>query len=131
MTEIAAAGAISLWVLPAYFLHRLLTIFRVMRYGLKAEAECVEVQISSGRDDTTYHHVFEFDAADGRRIRFSEDVAQGIQRGYRTVVHYDPANPERTATIASRDDIAPILLPAFGLLVGGAVWIAFLPAAFS
>ncbi|WP_245700714.1 DUF3592 domain-containing protein [Streptomyces roseifaciens] len=128
---ITAAGLIGLGALPAYFLHRLLTVFKVMRYGLKAEAECVEVQVSSGREDTSYHHVFEFDAADGRRIRFSEDVSQGIQRGYRTVAHYHPANPERTATIASREDLAPILLPAFGLLVTGSLWIAFLPAAFS
>ncbi|MGK5547290.1 DUF3592 domain-containing protein [Streptomyces sp. URMC 127] len=121
---------VALGALPAYFAHRLLAIFRVLRHGLKAEAVCVEVQMSSGREDTTYHHVFEFDAADGRRIRFSEDVSQGIGRGYRTVAHYDPADPSRTATIAGRDDLAPVLLPAFGALVGGFIWISVFLAAF-
>ncbi|MEH6374112.1 DUF3592 domain-containing protein [Streptomyces sp. KLMMK] len=127
----AVVGLIGLGALPGYFLHRLLVIVRVMRYGLKAEAECVDVQMSMGREDTSYHHVFEFDAADGRRIRFSEDVSQGIQRGYRTIVHYHPANPERTATIASREDLAPILLPVFGVLVGGSLWMALLATALS
>ncbi|WP_144440854.1 DUF3592 domain-containing protein [Streptomyces roseifaciens] len=126
--------SIVLWVamglLPGYFLHRLVTILKVLLRGLKTEAECVEVRMSSGRDDVTYHHVFEFDAADGRRIRFSEDVSQGIERGYRTVVHYDPANPERTATIASREDLAPVLFPAFGVLIGGFICLASAAAVF-
>ncbi|MFI9235390.1 hypothetical protein [Streptomyces sp. NPDC053079] len=42
----------------------------------------------------------------------------------------DPANPERTATIASREDLAPVLLPGFGVLVGGSLWLAVFMGAF-
>ncbi|WP_058043774.1 hypothetical protein [Streptomyces roseifaciens] len=67
---------------------------------------------------------------DGRRIRLSEDVSQGIQRGYRTVIHYDSAKPERTASIAGGEDLAHILLPGFGVLVRGSLWLAVFVAAF-
>ncbi|MGW1889672.1 DUF3592 domain-containing protein [Streptomyces sp. NPDC002004] len=116
-----------------HLLRRLLRIRRVLFGGATAEAECVSVRNVESRVDTVSshrYHVFAFQAPDGRRIEYVEDAAAAYtQVGYRTVVHFDPADPEGTATIAGRDDLAPVIVPAIAFLavtffLGLFVWLA-------
>ncbi|MGW2562447.1 DUF3592 domain-containing protein [Streptomyces sp. NPDC001514] len=114
---------LGLGFLFARLLRRLLRILRVMTGGAKAEGVCVDVRDTSSRSDpgTSHrHHVFAFETGEGQRIEYVEDAASmGTPRGYRTTVHYDPADPARTATIAGRDDMAPVLVPGCALVATG------------
>ncbi|MFD7442522.1 DUF3592 domain-containing protein [Streptomyces sp. NPDC059909] len=111
---------VGLGLLFVHLLRRLLRIRRVMAHGAKAEGVCVDVRDTPSRSDsgTSHrHHVFAFETDDGRRIEYVEDAASmGTPRGYRAIVRYDPADPAGTATIAGRDDMAPILVPGCALV---------------
>ncbi|MGW2860288.1 DUF3592 domain-containing protein [Streptomyces sp. NPDC001205] len=111
---------IGLAALLAYLVGRLLRMRRVMVHGEAAEAECVEVRdVASNTNDMETHryHVFAFVTREGHRATYVEDaMAPYTQLGYRTTVHYDPADPVRTATVASRDDLAPVLVPGCAAL---------------
>lgn len=104
---------VGLALLLAYLVRRLLVMRRVVLHGESAVAECVEVRdVASDSTDMGGHrfHLFAFVTRDGRRITYTEDaVASYTHIGYRATVHYDPADPARTATIVGRDDLAPVL----------------------
>ncbi|MFI6688084.1 DUF3592 domain-containing protein [Streptomyces sp. NPDC050485] len=136
MTEILTT--LALLVLPTIGLAallvclvlRLLRIRRVMVHGETAEAECVEVRDVPSKStdmDTHRYHVFAFATREGHHVTYTEDaVAPYTQVGYRTMVHYDPADPARTATVAGRDDLAPVLVPGCAALGVAAVLVVLL-----
>ncbi|WP_189390075.1 DUF3592 domain-containing protein [Streptomyces sp. SDr-06] len=115
---------VGLALLLAYLVRRLLVMRRVVLHGESAVAECVEVRdVASHSTDMGGHrfHLFAFVTRDGRRITYTEDaVASYTHIGYRATVHYDPADPARTATIVGRDDLAPVLVPGCAALGIGA-----------
>ncbi|MEV5278406.1 DUF3592 domain-containing protein [Streptomyces sp. NPDC052811] len=116
---------IGLAALLAYLVRRLLRMRRVVVHGEAAEAECVEVRDIASKStdmDGSRYHIFAFVTREGRRVTYTEDAAAPYTPvGYRTTVHYDPADPRRTATIAGRDDLAPVLVPGCAALGVAAV----------
>ncbi|GGU38232.1 DUF3592 domain-containing protein [Streptomyces violascens] len=111
---------IGLASLLAYLVRRLLRMRRVVLHGKAAVAECIEVRdiASNSTDmDGSRYHIFAFVTGEGHRVTYTEDaVAPYTQVGYRATVHYDPADPQRTATVAGRDDLAPVLVPGCAAL---------------
>lgn len=72
------------------------------RSGLTAEARCLRAYTSANRDSdgrttgSTWHHVYEYTAADGRTVRFEEQNGPAtILEGDFVQVHYTAARPQR------------------------------------
>ncbi|MFF3907277.1 hypothetical protein ACFYZJ_15065 [Streptomyces sp. NPDC001848] len=86
----AAAGSLAYRVV-----YRWLQIRSAWNSGLTAEARCLKAYatVHGGRNDTsvrtTLHHVYEFTARDGSRIRFEEEGGPGTTvEGDIVTVHY-------------------------------------------
>ncbi|HEY9369557.1 DUF3592 domain-containing protein [Streptomyces sp.] len=100
-------------VIAASYLRRLLTVLRTLRRGVRTTGECSRVTYPD-RDSDAKDHYFTFRTGDGREVEFKDLANWTMSKGTQVTVAYDPADPERTATIASRSNWAPVRL---GLVV--------------
>ncbi|WP_406862824.1 DUF3592 domain-containing protein [Streptomyces sp. HUAS MG47] len=105
--------AVLFGVFAASYGRRLLTVLRTLRRGVRTTGTCSRVEYPD-RDSDAKDHYFVFRTADGREVEFKDLAGWTMSKGTQVTVAYDPADPERTATIASRDNWAPVRL---GLVV--------------
>ncbi|MEV0006745.1 DUF3592 domain-containing protein [Streptomyces sp. NPDC047973] len=97
---------------------RLNRVLRLVRSGERAEGRCSDRRvIDRGRDaENRYRteYVFAFRTPDGREVEFTDHAPGpfGFEVGAPVRVSYDPAAPERRATVAGPGAWGPILMPA-------------------
>ena len=97
---------------------------RFLRTAVEATGTILELVESSGSEGgTTYSAVVEFQAADGRTIRWEESMASNPpvgRKGDRLLMKYDRANPQRARIAkATRMWFLPVLLGSLGALFFG------------
>ncbi|MFJ7155506.1 DUF3592 domain-containing protein [Streptomyces sp. NPDC101118] len=80
---------------------RLATVLRTVRHGVRVPGECARVVTHSDTDAREYFFRFRT-AEDGREVEFRDLAPWTTGTGDPVTVTYDPADPERTATIAGR-----------------------------
>ncbi|MFD8967275.1 DUF3592 domain-containing protein [Streptomyces sp. NPDC059568] len=104
--------------LTAHYARRLTAVARALRAGGRAPGVCVRIESEPYNRSDARRYVFSFRTSeDGRTIEF-EDLASGVVKvGSEVTVAYDPAAPERTATVAGRGSWSPVA--QYGLLVAG------------
>ncbi|MER8072849.1 DUF3592 domain-containing protein [Streptomyces sp. NPDC094034] len=94
--------------LAAHYARRLAAVARALRAGGRAPGTCVRIESEPYNRSDARRYVFSFRAPDGRSVEF-EDLATGaVSVGTRVTVAYDPAAPERTATVAGRGNWSPV-----------------------
>ncbi|MEV8453959.1 DUF3592 domain-containing protein [Streptomyces sp. NPDC052095] len=97
---------------------RLNRVLALLRRGEHAEGRCAERRMvdrgpgAERRYATEY--VFAFRTRDGRDIEFTDHAPGpfGFEVGAPVRVSYDPADPERRATVAGPGAWGPVLVPA-------------------
>lgn len=106
------------------YAQRLRRVARALRHGERTTGRLVRTYFedrASGEGHEA-HHVFAFETADGRTVEF-EDVSMviGLAPGDPITVSYDPADPERSATIANPGEgrISAVGVPVFAVAVSG------------
>ncbi|MFF3749834.1 DUF3592 domain-containing protein [Streptomyces sp. NPDC002018] len=104
--------------LAAHYARRLAAVARALRAGGRAAGVCVRIESEPYNRSEARRYVFSFRAPeDGRTIEFEELASRAVKVGSEVTVAYDPAAPERTATVAGRGGWSP--LTQYGLLVTG------------
>lgn len=110
------------------------------RGGLTAEARCLRAYTTENRDSdgrgtgSSWHHVYEYTAADGRAVRFEEHHGPATTlEGDFVTVHYMAAHPERATAFApgsaSHEAKAFAMVAFLGVIVAFCVtFIASVPA---
>ncbi|MFI6642015.1 DUF3592 domain-containing protein [Streptomyces sp. NPDC050504] len=106
------------------YAQRLRRVARALRRGERTTGRLVrtayEKRVSGeGREA---RHFFAFETADGREVEFEDySMAVGLAPGDPVTVSYDPADPERSATIANPDEgrLSAIGVPVFAVVVSG------------
>ncbi len=135
-TAITGYGLIFIGGLFAYGItrgirSRVLPVVRVVRRGRAAAATVVELKMPSKPGYRTTRPILQFAVPDGRQVRFQDLNAQncGKQSGDQVTVHYDPVDPEGTATMLGKGDalrflrtatlsgLVPVGLMIVGLLI--------------
>ncbi|HEY9367981.1 DUF3592 domain-containing protein [Streptomyces sp.] len=96
---------------------RFLRVLRLVRRGERAEGWCAERRVleRSGMDNSyATEYVYAFRTPDGHEIRFTDPSpsAFGFEEGAPVRVSYDPAAPERNATIAGPGAWRALVIPA-------------------
>ncbi|MEU8530231.1 DUF3592 domain-containing protein [Streptomyces sp. NPDC048629] len=96
---------------------RFTRVLRLVRLGARADGWCAErrVQERSGMDNSyATEYVYAFRTPDGREIRFTDPSpsAFGFEEGAPVRVSYDPAAPEKLATIAGPGAWRALVIPA-------------------
>ncbi|MEV5158726.1 DUF3592 domain-containing protein [Streptomyces sp. NPDC053728] len=97
---------------------RLNRVLRLVRSGERAEGRCSDRRVvDRGRDaENRYRteYVFAFRTPDGRDVEFTDHAPGpfGFEVGAPVRVSYDPAAPDRRATVAGPGAWGPILMPA-------------------
>ncbi|CAM5422407.1 DUF3592 domain-containing protein [Streptomyces abikoensis] len=122
MPDRAGDALLPLFVAPvfgvfsAHYLRRLFTVLRVLRHGERAAGYCVDIRWRRSRDsDTdTKYYIFAFRDRDGHEVRFEDHTRafRGFTVGSPVRVSYDPGAPERSATIADRENWGAVAVPA-------------------
>ncbi|GGT52688.1 DUF3592 domain-containing protein [Streptomyces purpureus] len=90
---------------------RLTTVVRTLRRGVRTTGECVRIRRPHSDSDVREYH-FAFRTEDGRTVEFEDFTGWAMRTGTAVTVTYDPAAPERTATIAGRGSWSPVLSSA-------------------
>lgn len=103
--------------LAVHYARRLAAVGRALRAGGRAPGVCVRIETEPFNRSDAQRHVFTFSAQDGRRIEFEDLATRAVRVGSEVTVAYDPADPERTATVAGRGSWSPVL--QYALLVTG------------
>ncbi|MFF1420128.1 DUF3592 domain-containing protein [Streptomyces sp. NPDC058220] len=103
--------------LAVHYARRLAAVARALRAGGRAPGVCVRIETEPFNRSDAQRHVFTFSAQDGRRIEFEDLATRAVRVGSEVTVAYDPAAPERTATVAGRGSWSPVL--QYALLVTG------------
>lgn len=103
--------------LATHYARRLSGVNRALRKGIRAEGVCVRIEQEPYNRSDTRQYFFTFRLPDGRQIEFEDLASRSIRVGDPVTVTYDPAAPERTATVACRGNWSPVL--QYGLLVAG------------
>ncbi|MFI6086022.1 DUF3592 domain-containing protein [Streptomyces sp. NPDC051217] len=103
--------------LATHYARRLLTVTRALRAGGRAEGTCVRIEQEPYNRSDARQHFFAFRTPDGRQIEFEDLASRSVRVGDPVTVAYDPAAPERTATVAGRGHWSPVL--QYGVLVAG------------
>lgn len=103
--------------LATHYARRLSGVNRALRKGIRAEGVCVRIEQEPYNRSEARQYFFTFRLPDGRQIEFEDLASRSIRVGDPVTVTYDPAAPERTATVACRGDWSPVL--QYGLLVVG------------
>ncbi|MEU1349593.1 DUF3592 domain-containing protein [Streptomyces sp. NPDC005775] len=102
---------------------------RGTRSGVSAPARCVRVHerdsATGSSGDRRAWHVFAFTAQDGQWVEFQNAGTKRFHEGARVTVRYDPADPQRTATLAGSPRAA-LAEGALSLLLMGLVLLMFL-----
>ncbi|MEU9197056.1 DUF3592 domain-containing protein [Streptomyces hundungensis] len=98
------------------YTRRLLTVTRMLRHGVRTTGECVRIESDNVSVDAK-RHFFAFRTPDGRAVEFEDLAAWSMAVGTAVTVAYDPAAPEKTATIAGRGTWSPVL-QCVALVVG-------------
>ncbi|MFF3453318.1 DUF3592 domain-containing protein [Streptomyces sp. NPDC002730] len=101
--------AILFGSLTVKYVRRLATLARVLRRGARAGGECVRVETEPYNRSDAKQHFFAFRTADGTEVEFEDLAGWNMTTGTPVTVTYDPENPEKTATIASRGSWSPVL----------------------
>lgn len=126
--------ALALGAFAVHSAVRLFRVVRLVRHGERAEGRCADrrtVDRGPGMDRSyATEYVYAFRTRDGRAVEFSDRApgAFGFEPGAPVRVSYDPADPERRATVAGPGAWGPLVMPgvfaavlgvfAVGLLVG-------------
>ncbi|MFF8712146.1 DUF3592 domain-containing protein [Streptomyces sp. NPDC015184] len=104
---------------------RLNRVLRLLRHGEHVEGRCADRRTvdrgpGSERGYAT-EYVFAFRTRDGRDVEFTDHAPGpfGFEVGAPVRVSYDPADPERRATVAGPGAWGPVLMPAVFTLVLG------------
>lgn len=102
---------------------------RGARSGVSAPARCVRVDerdsATGSSGDRRSWHVFAFTARNGQWVEFRNAGNKRFAEGARVTVRYDPADPQRTATLAGSPRAA-LAEGAVSLLLMGLVLLMFL-----
>ncbi|MFF4082218.1 DUF3592 domain-containing protein [Streptomyces sp. NPDC001777] len=111
---------------------RLYRVLRLLRHGERVEGRCADRRTvdrgpGSERGYAT-EYVFAFRTRDGRDVEFTDRAPGpfGFEVGAPVRVSYDPADPERRATVAGPGAWGPVLMPAVFTLVLGAFAVGLL-----
>ncbi|MFJ8975668.1 DUF3592 domain-containing protein [Streptomyces sp. NPDC102282] len=97
---------------------RLLRVLRLVRRGERAEGRCSDRRAVDRGPDTENRYrteyVFAFRTPDGREVEFTDHAPGpfGFEVGAPVRVSYDPAAPDRLATVAGPGAWGPLLMPA-------------------
>ncbi|MFJ6010654.1 DUF3592 domain-containing protein [Streptomyces sp. NPDC092952] len=97
---------------------RLNRVLALLRRGERAEGRCAERRTVDRGPGTergyATEYVFAFRTRDGRDIEFTDHAPGpfGFEVGAPVRVSYDPADPERRATVAGPGAWGPVLMPA-------------------
>lgn len=97
---------------------RLNRVLRLVRSGERAEGRCSDRRVvDRGRDaENRYRteYVFTFRTPGGHEVEFTDHAPGpfGFEVGAPVRVSYDPAAPDRRATVAGPGAWGPILMPA-------------------
>ncbi|MFF1836062.1 DUF3592 domain-containing protein [Streptomyces sp. NPDC058231] len=111
---------------------RLGRVLSLVRRGERAEGRCTERRVvDRGADrERSYatEYVFAFRTPDGRDVEFVDHAPGpfGFEVGAPVRVSYDPAAPERRATVAGPRAWGPVLMPAAFTAVLGVFALALL-----
>ncbi|MGW1548023.1 DUF3592 domain-containing protein [Streptomyces sp. NPDC002346] len=104
---------------------RLSRVLSLVRHGERAEGRCAERRVvDRGADrERSYatEYVFAFRTLDGREVEFVDHAPGpfGFEVGAPVRVSYDPADPEKRATVAGPRAWGPVLMPAvFAVILG-------------
>ncbi|MFF1924043.1 DUF3592 domain-containing protein [Streptomyces sp. NPDC058221] len=104
---------------------RLNRVLRLIRHGEHAEGRCADrrtVDRGPGMERSyATEYVFTFRTRDSREIEFTDHAPGpfGFQVGAPVRVSYDPAAPEKHATVAGRGAWGPVVMPAvFAAVLG-------------
>ncbi|WP_405795220.1 DUF3592 domain-containing protein [Streptomyces sp. NBC_01506] len=103
--------------LATHYARRLSGVNRALRKGIRAEGTCVRIEQEPYNRSDARRHFFTFLLPDGRLIEFEDLANRSVGVGDPVTVAYDPAAPERTATVAGRGHWSPVL--QYGVLVAG------------
>ncbi|EST28808.1 DUF3592 domain-containing protein [Streptomyces niveus] len=103
--------------LATHYARRLSGVNRALRAGIRAEGTCVRIEQEPYNRSDARQHFFAFRTPDGRQIEFEDLASRSIRVGDPVTVAYDPADPDRTATVAGRGHCSPVL--QYGVLVVG------------
>lgn len=111
---------------------RLYRVLRLLQRGERVEGRCADRRTvdrgpGSERGYAT-EYVFAFRTRDGRDVEFTDHAPGpfGFEVGAPVRVSYDPADPERRATVAGPGAWGPVLMPAVFTLVLGAFAVGLL-----
>ncbi|MEW1723582.1 DUF3592 domain-containing protein [Streptomyces sp. NPDC093109] len=110
--------------LTAYYGRRLAAVLRALRAGGRAVGRCVRVETEPYNRSDAQRYFFTFRLPAGREIEFEDLATRAMEVGAPVTVAYDPADPERTATVAGRGSWSPVaqyvlLVTACGLAAAG------------
>ena len=97
---------------------RLSRVLHLVRHGVRVEGRCVERRVVDRGADRergyATEYVFAFRTLDGREVEFVDHAPGpfGLEVGTPVRVTYDPAAPDKHATIAAPRAWGPVLMPA-------------------
>lgn len=103
--------------LAVHCVRRLAAMARALRAGGRAPGVCVRIETEPYNRSDAERHVFSFRTPDGLTVEFEDLAGRGVKVGDEVTVAYDPAAPERTATVAGPGGWSPVL--RYGLLATG------------
>lgn len=103
--------------LAAHYARRLAAVTRALRAGGRAPGVCVRIESEPYNRSDARRYFFTFRAPDGRGIEFEDLATRAVRVGSQVTVAYDPAAPERTATVTGRGSGSPVA--QYVLLVTG------------
>ncbi|MEU1466992.1 DUF3592 domain-containing protein [Streptomyces sp. NPDC005761] len=126
-TSLVITGVVALAALRS--LGRSAQQLRGARSGVSAPARCIRVDerdtATGSSGDRRAWHVFAFTAQDGQWVEFRKGGNRRFPEGARVTVRYDPADPQRTATLAGSPRAA-LAEGALSLVLMGLVLLMFL-----
>ncbi|MER7726550.1 DUF3592 domain-containing protein [Streptomyces sp. NPDC096323] len=126
-TSLVITGVVALAALRS--LGRTVQQLRGARSGVTAPARCIRVDerdsATGSSGDRRAWHVFAFTARNGQWVEFRNAGTKRFHEGARVTVRYDPADPHRTATLASSPRAA-LTEGAVSLLLMALVLLMFL-----
>ncbi|MDF6044568.1 DUF3592 domain-containing protein [Streptomyces sp. JH14] len=97
---------------------RLSRVLRLVRHGVQVEGRCAERRVVDRGADRergyATEYVFAFRTLDGREVEFVDHAPGpfGLEVGAPVRVTYDPAAPDKHATVAGPRAWGPVLMPA-------------------
>ncbi|MER7997705.1 DUF3592 domain-containing protein [Streptomyces sp. NPDC095613] len=103
--------------LATHYARRLAAVTRALRRGVRVPGTCARVETEPYNRSDTRRCFFTFRTEDGREIEFEDLATRSVRAGTRVTVAYDPAAPDRTATVTGRGSGTPVL--QYALLVAG------------